>query len=258
MFLHSLLICSVVVFIFVSIYYLISLVTHKNSVADIAWGMGFPLIAYTCLVINGLGSPTQLLVSLLVLLWGVRLSTHIYSRNRGKGEDFRYAEWKKQWGKQWKLKSYLQVFLLQGILMLLVAFPVIFTNTYSASTLSVFVRMGTLLWIIGFYFEALGDWQLMRFKNIPLNKGKVMKTGLWKYTRHPNYFGEACMWWGIYVITLSNLSGWWTFVGPLFITFSLLKVSGVTLLEKKYNGNREYQEYQKSTSSFIPWFPQKS
>ncbi len=141
--------------------------------------------------------------------------------------------------------------------MLLVSFPVIYTNSYSVGAHGVFDRMGTLLWIVGFYFETVGDSQLMKFKSKSSNKGKIMTSGLWKYTRHPNYFGESAMWWGIYIITLSNLNAWWTIVGPLFITYSLLKVSGVTLLEKKYFGNKEYLQYQKNTSAFIPWFSKK-
>lgn len=255
MFLNSLLISSLFVFIFVTSFFFLALSLKNNSVADIAWGLGFPLIAYVTLFANGMSSPRQLLITLLVLLWGIRLSSHIFLRNKGKKEDFRYMEWRKQWGEHWKIKSYLYVFLLQGFLMLLVAFPVIFTNTYDGPSLGLFDRTGVLLWIIGFYFETVGDWQLMQFRRKTTNKGKVLQTGLWKYTRHPNYFGESLMWWGIYIITLSNLNAWWTLIGPLFITYSLLKVSGVTLLEKKYEGNKEYKEYQKNTSAFIPWFP---
>lgn len=255
MFASTLLLISVIIFFFVTGFYLLALRTKNNTVADIAWGIGIIVIAYATLFIHGANSARQLLVTMLVLFWGVRLAAYILIRSRGKKEDFRYKQWREKWGKSWKIKSYLQVFLLQGALMILVSFPVIFTNTYSGASLGLFDRVGVLMWIIGFYFEAVGDYQLIRFKQNKKNEGKIMTAGLWKYTRHPNYFGESLMWWGIYAIALSNFNAWWTIVGPLFITYSLLKVSGVTLLEKKYQNNKSYQEYQKNTSSFIPWFP---
>jgi steroid 5-alpha reductase family enzyme len=255
MFASTLLLISVIIFFFVTGFYLLALQIKNNTVADIAWGIGIIVIAYATLFIHGTNSARQLLVTMLVLFWGVRLAAYIFIRSRGKNEDFRYKEWREKWGKSWKIKSYLQVFLLQGALMILVSFPVIFVNTYSTSSLGLFDRVGVFMWIIGFYFEAVGDYQLIRFKQNKKNEGKIMTTGLWKYTRHPNYFGESLMWWGIYAIALSNFNAWWTIVGPLFITYSLLKVSGVTLLEKKYQNNKSYQEYQKNTSSFIPWFP---
>lgn len=244
-----------VILVYTLIFFALSLIFNRTHIADVAWGLGFIVITITTLILHRQGAAGQLLVSLLVILWGLRLTVHIYLRNKGKEEDFRYAQWKKDWGKNWKLQSYLRVFLLQGLLMILVSLPVIGVNTFGTGPIPEFIRIGSLLWCIGFFFEAVGDWQLTQFKSNPRNKGKVLSTGLWKYTRHPNYFGEATMWWAVFLIATSNLFLFWTFIGPLFITFSLLKVSGVTLLEKKYKGNEEYQDYQRRTSAFLPWWP---
>ncbi len=258
MLLQTLLLSSIVVFALVTTGFILAVKLKNNGIADVLWGIGFIVITYTTLFVNGIYSIRQLVVTVLVLFWGVRLAAHIFMRNKGKKEDFRYAAWRAQWGKAWVIKSYLYVFLLQGFFMLLVALPVLFTNTYPGPTIGLLDRIGVVMWLIGFYFEAVGDWQLMQFKKKASNKGQIMNKGLWKYTRHPNYFGESLMWWGIYVIALSNMSAWWTFIGPLFITFSLLKVSGVTMLERKYKGDKAYREYQKTTSAFFPWFPSKS
>lgn len=253
--LQTLLVLLGVIFVYTLLFFVLSLLFGKTHIADVAWGLGFIVVAITTLILHRQGAAGQLLVSILVFFWGARLTFYIYLRNRGKTEDFRYAKWKEEWGKQWKLQSYLRVFLLQGLLMILVALPVIGVNTFGVGPIPELVRVGVLVWLVGFFFEVIGDWQLMDFKNDPKNHGKILDSGLWKYTRHPNYFGEASMWWGIYLIALSNLALWWTFIGPLFITFSLLKVSGVSLLEQKYKGNKEYQDYQKRTSAFIPWWP---
>lgn len=259
MFLSTIVFCALSVLLLITIFFILAIIFKNNSIADIAWGLGFIVIALVSLGVNGLHSPRQIIITLLVLLWGTRLALHIFLRNKGKEEDFRYKKWRQDWGKLWIVKSYLYVFLLQGALMLLVSLPVSATNAFIPSTpeLTVLDQIGVCIWLIGFYFEAVGDIQLMQFKRNKNNMGKILKTGLWRYTRHPNYFGEAMMWWGIYGIALSNPNLWWTFIGPLFITFSLLKVSGVSLLEKKYKGNKEYREYQKNTSSFIPWFPKE-
>jgi steroid 5-alpha reductase family enzyme len=160
------------------LFYLLAINVKNNTLADIAWGSGIALIAITTLFVNSGGSMRQLIVTLLVLLWGARLSIYIYLRNRGKSEDFRYKKWREEWGKQWKLKSYLYVFLLQGMLMILVSLPVIYTNTYGIGAHGIFDRIGVLLWIVGFYFETVADWQLYQFKT--RYKNKIMTQGLWK------------------------------------------------------------------------------
>lgn len=246
---------SIVLFVFMTALFILALKIKNNSIADIAWGLGFIVITIVSLLTSNYYGPRQILVSSLTFIWGMRLAIHIYLRNRGQGEDFRYLAWRKQWGKAWVFKSYFYVFFLQGLLMLLVSLPVSMTIATQNPFVGPLERIGLAIWVLGFYFETVGDWQLMQFKKHKSNSGKILKDGLWKYTRHPNYFGEATMWWGIYLIAIGNISVWWTFVGPLFITFSLLKVSGISLLEKKYKGNKEYIEYQKRTPAFIPWFP---
>jgi len=248
-------ISSAMVFVYMSIVFIAALLRKDNSIVDIAWGVGFILIALLTLFLKDGSNPRQVLVTGLVFLWGVRLAVHVAGRNKGKGEDFRYAQWRKNWGKWFVPRSYLQVFLLQGIFMLVVSYPVILVNSGESSKIAVFDMVGILLWCIGFYFEAAGDYQLRKFKKNLENRGKIMTSGLWKYSRHPNYFGEAVMWWGIFAFALSVEQGWTAVVSPLLITFLLLKVSGVTMLEKKYAGNKEFAEYAQRTYAFFPWFP---
>jgi steroid 5-alpha reductase family enzyme len=169
----------------------LSVIMKDNSVADIGWGFGFVLAAITSLVVGGMSS-TQVLLTVLVTVWGLRLTAHIYLRHRGKPEDFRYAVWRKEWGEWFYLRSYVQVFLLQGALMMAVSSTVILTNAMQVgSQLQALVIAGLLVWLIGFIFETVGDYQLSQFIKNPQNKGKIMRTGLWKYSRHPNYFGEV-------------------------------------------------------------------
>jgi steroid 5-alpha reductase family enzyme len=198
-----------------------------------------------------------MLVSGMVILWGLRLAIYIFIRNRGKKEDFRYAKWRKDWGKSWILRSYLQVFILQGFFMLSIAYPLFLYDSNQVKALNCLDLIGMLAWLLGFFFEAVGDHQLSRFKQDPANKGQIMDQGLWRYTRHPNYFGEALMWWGIFVLTLNTSLGWAAIFSPVIITTLLLRVSGVPLLEKKYADNPQYRDYVRRTSSFLPWFPKK-
>ncbi|MCJ7679308.1 MAG: DUF1295 domain-containing protein, partial [Candidatus Aminicenantes bacterium] len=171
--------------------------------------------------------------------------------------DFRYAKWRKEWGRWFVLRSYFQVFILQGVLMGIIALPILLVNASMKPGLTWLDGLGVAVWVIGFCFETMGDLQLARFKKNPSNKGKIMTSGLWRYTRHPNYFGESAMWWGIFLITLSVPGGWVGVVSPVLITFILLFVSGVRMLEKKYGDNPEFQAYAERTSVFIPFPPKK-
>jgi len=201
--------------------------------------------------------PRHILVSVLVIIWGLRLAAHIAIRNRGRGEDFRYAQWRKKWGKWFIIRSYFQVFILQGFFLLIIAYPIILINHSKESGISLLDIVGIIFWLKGILFEAIGDYQLLKFKSKAENRGKIMNRGLWKYTRHPNYFGETVIWWGIFLMALSVKHGWSAIISPLLITFLLLRVSGVTMLEKKYKGNKDFEEYAKRTSAFIPWFPKR-
>jgi len=179
------------------------------------------------------------------------------ARNRGRGEDYRYANWRRTWGRWFVPRSFLQIFMLQGFFLMIIAIPLILINRPGAGGLRPLDFVGAAVWILGFLFEAVGDFQLRAFKADPANKGRIMDIGLWRYTRHPNYFGEAVMWWGIFLVALSAPGGWAAIVSPLVITGLLLRVSGVTLLEKKYAGNPAYADYVRRTSAFVPWFPKK-
>jgi steroid 5-alpha reductase family enzyme len=239
-------------------WFIIALARRRNDVADTAWGTGFIVASAASFLLYGAHVDRALFVLLLVTIWGSRLAYHIHKRNRNRPEDPRYKAWRDAWGKWFYVRSYLQVFLLQGVLLLLIATPVLLISAYRGeSIVTWFDMLGLLLWIKGFVFESVGDAQLKRFIADPANKGKVMNRGLWKYTRHPNYFGEVLQWWGIFVIALSVPHGIWGIIGPLTITFLILKVSGVPLLEKSFAGRPEFEEYKRKTSVFIPWFPKR-
>ncbi len=243
------------VFIYVNLLFLLAMLLKKNDIMDVAWGLGFIMVAVVYLLLVPGYHWRRMLVSALVAVWGLRLAIFIYLRNKGKKEDFRYAKWRQDWGKHWVLRSYLQVFLLQGFFMLTISYPLFFYAPNQTAAFSLLDGLGVLLWLLGFFFEAVGDNQMRRFKSDPSNKGKIMDRGLWRYTRHPNYFGESAMWWGIFLITLNVAYGWIAVFSPLVITTLLLRVSGVPLLEKKFETNPAYREYILKTSSFIPWPP---
>ena len=238
-----------------SLWFVISLVKKRNDVADVAWGLGFVLLAWVSLYLSGASGQRELMVCLLVSIWGLRLAWHIYGRNTGKGEDYRYQIWRKEWGKSFYLRSYLQVYLLQGALLFIIVLPVLLINKNSEAPLGLIDYIGLSVWVFGFYFEAIGDAQLARFTKDPANKGKLMQSGLWAYTRHPNYFGEVALWWGIWLIALAVPNGVFTIVGPLTITFLILYVSGIPMLEIKLEENPEFAEYKRRTSKFLPWPP---
>ncbi len=252
---QTFLICSGAVLLYMTCWFLAAQIRGRNDIADVAWGLGFILVAAVSLVAGGHFSARGLLVSGLVLTWGVRLALHIHSRNRGRGEDPRYRKWREEWRKWFVLRSFLQVFMLQGMLLLMVAVPIVFINTAPAGPLGWQELLGLTVWLTGFCFEAIGDWQLLTFIRNPAHKGKLMTEGLWRYTRHPNYFGEVTLWWGIWLMTLSLPVGWMTVIGPMTITFLILKVSGIPMLEKPYEDRADFREYKRRTSAFFPMPP---
>lgn len=239
-----------------------SIVRRRNDIVDIAWGLGFVIVAWYAYIQNPQPGNLAKISLGLTTIWGLRLTLHIASRHLGKQEDFRYAGWRLEWGKFFFIRSYLQIFLLQGILLALVAIPI--TLTIGATTradITAWAAAGVLTWAFGFYFEALGDWQLKKFMAKPANKGKLMISGLWQYTRHPNYFGEVTQWWGLWLIlcasTLPTPYKLLGLIGPITITILILYISGVPLLEKKYAKDKAFQEYAKKTNKFFPWNPTK-
>ncbi len=249
---------AILVFVYMTLFFLLATVKKNNSIVDYGWGLGFVLIAVYSLIRSGNYNQKTLLVTSIVAIWGLRLFYHILLRNHGKPEDFRYATWRREWGKWLVLRAFFQVFMLQGILMLIIAFPIVLNNSKNIGNLGIIETVGFIVWIIGFFFEVVGDKQLKEFIKTRKTKGSIIKTGLWKYTRHPNYFGEATMWWGIFLIVLATKNGIWAIVSPLTISFLLVFVSGVPMLEKHYRDNAEYQDYASRTSKFLPWFPKKT
>lgn len=248
---------AIVIFIYFFAFFLVAQFIRNNSIVDMGWGAGFVVVAFVTLISQGAYVERNLLVTLLITIWGGRLTYYIVRRNWGKPEDFRYAKWRKEWGSWLVPRAFLQVFMLQGLLMLIIGYPIIVVNSSPQPGLNFIDYLGLFIWITGFIFESVGDKQLAEFKKDPANKGHVIQSGLWKYTRHPNYFGEATMWWGIFLLTISVPLGWSAVISPLTITLMLLYVSGVPMLEKKYKDNPEFQEYARRTNKFFPWFPKK-
>lgn len=254
-----------VIFLFMYGVFLLAQLKENNSIVDIFWGVGFVVIVVYLQMTSNAYIETQKillvkhLVDFLVIIWGLRLFSHILVRNIGQPEDWRYVNFRKLWTKHhiphW-LGALLQVFTLQGIFMFIIALPIIHVNT-SYLSVSYLTFIGLIIWLVGFFFEAVGDYQLAAFKKKPENKGKAMRYGLWKYTRHPNYFGEMIMWWGIWVMSVNFFTPVQTITGllsPVTITWLLTKVSGVPMLESKYIDNPEYQAYIKHTPAFFPKF----
>ena len=249
-------------FVFFNIAYVVAQIKKNNGLADMAWGLGFVVVAVTSLIVYGTYNLYQIVITALVLIWGLRLFFYIGLRNWSKPEDFRYVNMRNKWKTNVRIKAYFIVFMLQMTFLLIVSLP-IQISAYIDVELDIIgyiiLGFGVILWLIGFYFEALGDAQLKKFKSNPDNKGKILQSGLWKYTRHPNYFGEALMWWAIGIVGLSTLNVFSLIglIGPAFINYLLVFVSGVPLLEKKYKDNEAFQAYAKKTSIFFPLPPKK-
>lgn len=247
---------GLVLFLFMSGAFIVSLVLRRQDIADILWGAGFCVVILTSLLVVEEVSLRGLLMSGMVLVWGGRLAARIGLRNYGKPEDFRYRQWRERWGRSFALRSYFQVFLLQGMLMMVVLASVLYVLARGEyAGLSWLDGVGMLIWLTGFGIEAIADYQLDRFKARPRNRGTILQSGLWRYSCHPNYFGEVLLWWGIYLMACATPGGWVTVFAPLTITLLILKVSGIPLIEEHYRDNPAYQEYRRRTSSFVPLPP---
>lgn len=246
---------SLLMVLYMGLMFVIAQIKKDNSIVDIAWGMGYILIALYSLFKNGLFLPRQLLVTFLVILWGLRISGYLFIRNYGKGEDPRYTKMKQHWGKYMPLYSFFIVFMLQGFLILVISYPVMLVNNSSNPGLNLLDIIGATVWLFGFLCESIGDIQLYLFLKKSENKGKVFQLGLWKYTRHPNYFGEMLLWWGIWLISLSVPLGWSGIISPLTVTYLLIFVSGIPMTEQQMASLQGFDEYKRRTSILIPWFP---
>lgn len=258
MLISVLLMNALVIFGFMIMGFILAARLKDNSIADVIWGLGFIVIALFTFFYFGSYLPRQWLVTTLAIIWGLRLSVQITLRKIGKGEDARYQKMRHDWGSNFLRNSFWYVFMLQGLMMLIISLPIILVNSsIKQPSLNLKDFIGLTIWIIGFLFETMGDFQLYRFLSNPLNRGKIMSTGLWRYTRHPNYFGESLMWCGIFIIALSVPYSLFTIISPLLITYLLLFVSGIPLAEKQMENNPEFLEYKNKTNAFFPWFPKE-
>lgn len=247
---------ALTVLLFGVLGFTISLITQRNDIADVMWGPGIFLAVLVSTLANTTSiQPLHYITLTLVGIWAVRLGVRVYLKNAKKAEDARYQRWRESW-RYFYLRSYLQVFLLQNVLMLFLASSAI-TLTTTTPTATSYMYVGVVLWGIGFLFETIGDYQLDVFLKNPENKGKLMRYGLWRYSRHPNYFGEITMWWAIWLITFSSTMSVWTFISPITITILIVFVSGIPLLEKMMRNNPEWEAYKKQTSPLVPWFVKK-
>jgi steroid 5-alpha reductase family enzyme len=239
--------------------WLVSLARRDASIVDIWWGPGFVWIAGVACAVGTGGDPSRRALSLgLLALWGLRLGVYLFVRNHGAGEDYRYQAMRRRHGERFGWVSLWTVFGLQGVLAWIVSWPVQVVHVSAGGPLGALDLVGALLFAVGFGFEAIGDWQLARFKADPANAGRVMDRGLWRYTRHPNYFGDTLVWWGLFAIALATPAGAWTLPGPLLMSFLLLRVSGVPLLERGLRKRRPgYADYVARTSAFFPLPPRR-
>lgn len=243
-------------------FWLVSLALRDVSIVDIGWGLGFVVVSWVCLLASGTFNPPALLLVILCTVWGLRLSGYLAWRNHGEPEDRRYAAMREKHGDNFWWISLFTVFGLQGVVMWVVSLPLVVGIATASSSpqasLHVWQLLGILVWLVGIVFEAGGDWQLARFKAQPNSEGEVCDRGLWRYTRHPNYFGDFCVWWGHWLVSLSSLATAWTVVSPIVMSAFLMKFSGVGMLESDITDRRpEYAEYQRRTNAFFPWWPQQ-
>lgn len=249
---------ALVILAYMTAIWVASLAKKNASIVDIFWGLGFVIVGWVYFAMTDGYIGRKALLMILVTIWGLRLSGYILWRNWGRGEDFRYRKWREEAGAGFWWKSYFRVFLTQGALMWVISAPLLAAQYAAAPAhITLLDDLGFIVWVLGFFFEAVGDLQLARFKANPDNKGKVMSQGVWRYTRHPNYFGDSAQWWGYYFIAAAA-GGWWTVFSPALMTALLLRVSGVALLEKTLVETKpQYKEYIETTSAFLPLPPRK-
>jgi steroid 5-alpha reductase family enzyme len=245
------------VLLLAGLVWIASLVKRDAGIVDSFWSLFLITLCGSYYLLHEFSTPRGALVLALVLAWGIRLSAHITWRNRGEPEDARYQAIRRRHSPGFALKSLFIVFLLQGVLAWIVSLPLLAATTGSRP-LNPVDAMAAALVLFGILFESIADAQLAAFRGRPENRGKVLDTGLWRYTRHPNYFGECCVWWGFYLFAAAA-GAWWAAISPLLMTFLLLRVSGVTLLEKDIAERRPgYRDYVARTNAFLPGIPRNA
>ena len=249
--------CAAAIAVLMVVTWLVSLPLRNASIVDIVWGAGFVLVGWVAFAVGDGLQARRLLLALMVTVWGARLALYLLWRNAGHGEDYRYVAMRKKAGDRFALQSLWMVFGLQGVIMWTVSLPLqVGSVPTSPDSLGPVEALGVALWAVGLCFEAVGDWQLARFKADPANAGQVMDRGLWRYTRHPNYFGDFCVWWGIWLVAAATGIGIVSIVGPLVMSVFLMRVSGVPMLERTIARRRPgYDEYARRTNAFFPGPP---
>lgn len=256
----SLLLTSLaVVLTYTTAVWVVSLILRDSGIMDVFWGPGFAIVVVLAAWMDSGFAARANLVQILVGVWAIRLALHIGVRNAGQPEDARYAKWRAEAGAAWWWRSWFKVFFLQGTILWIVSWPLQAAVTSTEpSQLTAFDWLGALVFVIGFLFESIADWQLLRFKKDPANKGKVFDRGLWRYTRHPNYFGESVIWMGVAIWALGLPGAWPTLIGPVLMIWLLLKVSGVAMLDRHMKASKPaYADYINRTSAFIPRPPRE-
>ncbi len=241
---------------YMSSVFILAIILRNNSIVDIFWGLGFIVVMMFNADFRLNDNIAINLFNFMILIWGLRLSIHIFIRNYKKEEDFRYKKWRETW-KYFYLRSFFQIYMLQGFIMWIVSIPITKTNHSPETKITTFFIAGLILFVTGLLFESISDYQLLNFKSNIKNKGKIITSGLWKYSRHPNYFGEALLWWGIALSAIGKLSDIYLLISPILITFLLRYVSGVPMLELKYNQRADFIAYSKKTPVFFPFIQKK-
>lgn len=248
---------SLIILSLVTLLWVWSVFIKNVSIIDIFWGLGYVIVNSLYFFSSEVYNQRKIVLLILVALWGLRLTVYLGWRNYGKQEDYRYQEFRKKFGPEryWWF-SYFQVFLLQGTLIMIISLPFLgIHGDNNVNALNLLDYIAIVFWLIGFLFETIGDYQLAKFKSNPNNKGNVLNSGLWRYTRHPNYFGDATVWFAYALFSIAAGS-YWFIIGPIIMVFLIIKVSGVALLEDTLKDTKpKYKEYIQKTNSFFPWFP---
>lgn len=258
---HASVVAALVIFGLMVSMWVVSVVFTDASLVDLAWGVGFVVVAWAMRLTSEGDPALQNLLVALATVWGVRLSTYLAIRNLGHGEDRRYARMRRRWGSRFWLVSLFTVFLLQGAVMWVVSLPLQLGQSEPDAGIGLLAVVGAGVWSFGMFFEVVGDWQLRRFKNDPSNDGKILATGLWGWTRHPNYFGDACVWFGLALVA-SEIRGWAaliSLISPIVMSFFLVGVSGKAMLERDLIRRRpDYAAYVASVPGFVPRPPRRT
>jgi len=240
---------------YMTLWFLLARLLQRSDAVDTAWGLGFVVVVWLAWLIASRHADIHLLAVGLVSLWGLRLAVHITQRNRKKTEDYRYVRYWEKWGDNYWLRAYLRIFLTQGLLVLIISTPLVGIMHSQHVDSSLVAVTGVIVWAAGIVFEAEADNELARF--IKTKKpGQIMTKGVWRYSRHPNYFGEVIAWWGAAIVALS-MGQWWGIIGAITITILITKVSGIPPLERHYVGNKNFEAYKRRTSIFVPLPPRK-